>query len=188
MAAQSACRRPPPPLLWGGAGAGAGAGARQPPAPHRTEPSRAAPSRVGRSAGARRHRAGLRQGGARELWSRSDRGVGQSRAEGPWSGAGPRLSAVQLGQAGWKGAGCWRGEGLPPPPSSQSIPGCDPAALPPESHREMGYHGSPSQKRPGSAVCFSRLARIPGRNKPQGFLSKQLRQRLEPFPAGAAPR
>ncbi|XP_072790490.1 uncharacterized protein [Taeniopygia guttata] len=142
MAAQSACRRPPPPLLWGGAGPGAGAGARQPPAPHRT-----APHRVGRSAGARRRRAGLRQGGAPELpWSGSDRGVGQSRAEGPWGGEEPRLSALRLGEAGWKGAGCWRDRGLPPPPSSRSITGWDPAPLPPEIALRDGIHGSPFQK------------------------------------------
>ncbi|XP_041314923.1 uncharacterized protein LOC121348962 [Pyrgilauda ruficollis] len=153
-----------------------------------SRPHRTAPHRVGRSAGARRLRAGLRQGRARELpWSSSDRGVGQSRAEGHWGGAGPRLSAVQLGQAGWKGAGCRRGKGLPPPPCSQSITGCDPAPLRRRAHRGMGWHGSPFQQcqAPLSSSAASFASRGGTNRKGSG---EEAPTTFRAFVAGRAPR
>lgn len=140
-----------------------------------------------------------------------DRGVGRSLAEGPGGGTGPRVSALLLGEEGWKervGA-ARRDKGLPPSPSGKSITGCALSrgrirALPPPTpppprrpprrrpHRGMGREGSPFPGCPIAAVSFSRLVPIAGSNKAQGlrqgFPGRKLRQHVETSSGGASTR
>ncbi|XP_041256553.1 collagen alpha-1(III) chain-like [Onychostruthus taczanowskii] len=106
---------------------------------------------------------------------------------GPLGRSGAAAFRGAAGPGRLEGTGCRRGKGLPPPPCSQSITGCDPAPLRRRAHRGMGWHGSPFQQcqAPLSSSAASFASRGGANRKGSG---EEAPTTSRAFVSGRAPR